>query len=218
MPGHRPGTAPRSWTGCRHPPVRRDQGPLATCYQVIVFDPRGAGRSDKLPGPYTIEQMADDAAGLLDLLGIERVVVVGYFMGGRIALSLALDHPARVGRLVLAATSASTPPTRVFSRRWLALEVLSRLPAPGDRQPRWAWECQRRASAAYDVTARLGEIAVPTLILHGQRDHMTPPARAVEMHRAIPGSTLIEVPGGHISLVTRQRQRFVDELSRFVAT
>jgi len=186
----------------------------ATCH-VIVFDPRGAGRSDKPPGPYTIEQMADDAGGLLDVLRIERAVVVGYSMGGRIALSLALDHSTRVRRLVLAATSARTPPSRILSRRWLALEVLSRLPTPGDTQPRWAWECQRRASAAYDVTARLGEIAVPTLILHGQRDHMTPLARAHEMHRTIPGSTLVEVPGGHLSLVTRQRRRFVEELNRF---
>jgi 3-oxoadipate enol-lactonase len=193
-------------------------GPLATRYQVIVFDPRGAGQSDKPPGPYTIEQMANDAVGLLDLLGIDRAVVVGYSMGGRIALSLVLDHPTRVRRLVLAATSASTQPPRVFSRRWLALEVLSRLPTPGDRQPRWAWECQRRASAAYDATARLGEIAVPTLILHGRRDHMTPIARAHEMHHAIHGSTLIEVPGGHISLVTRQRRRFVEELYSFAAT
>ena len=128
-------------------------------------------RSDKPPGPYTIEQMADDAEGLLDVLRIERAVVVGYSMGGRTALSLALGHSTRVRRLVLAATSASTPPSRILSRRWLALEVLSRLPTPGERQPRWAWECQRRASASYDATARLGEIVVPTLILHGRRDH-----------------------------------------------
>lgn len=128
-------------------------------------------RSDKPPGPYTIEQMADDAEGLLDVLRIERAVVVGYSMGGRTALSLALDHSTRVRQLVLAATSASTPPSRILSRRWLALEVLNRLPTPGERQPRWAWECQRRASASYDATARLGEIVVPTLILHGRRDH-----------------------------------------------
>ncbi len=103
----------------------------ATCH-VIAFDPRGGGRSDKPPGPYTIEQMADDAEGLLDVLRIERAVVVGYSMGGRIALSLALDHATRVRRLVLAATSACTPPSRILSRRWLALEVLSRLPTPGD--------------------------------------------------------------------------------------
>src|SRR5579872_3550252 len=130
-------------------------GPLAATCHAIVFDPRGAGRSTKPPGPYSVEQMAGDAAGLLDVLGVEHAVAAGYSMGGRIALSLALDHPTRVRRLVLAATSARTPPSRPLSRRWLALEVLSRLPTPADRQPRWAWECQRRASAAYDATARL---------------------------------------------------------------
>jgi pimeloyl-ACP methyl ester carboxylesterase len=117
-------------------------GPLSTTYQVIVFDPRGAGWSDKPPGPYTIEQMANDALGLLDLLGIEGAVVVGYSMGGRIALSLVFDHPTRVRRVVLAATSASTPPTRVFGRRWLVLEVLRRLPTP------------RRQAAALGVGVR----------------------------------------------------------------
>ena len=192
-------------------------GPLAASCRVIVFDPRGGGRSEKPPGPYTIEQMADDAEGLLDVLGIERAVVVGYSMGGRIALSLALDHPGRVRRLVLAATGAHTPPTRVLSRRWLALEVLSRLPTPGDRQPRWAWECQRRASAAFDATARLGEIVVPTLILHGRNDHMTSSALAREMHAAIAGSSLVELPGGHLSLVTRERRRFAQAVATFAS-
>ena len=193
-------------------------GPLAATCHVIAFDPRGGGRSDKPPGPYTIEQMADDADGLLDVLGIEDAVVVGYSMGGRIALSLALDHPERVRRLVLAATSARTPPSRPFGRRWLALEVLSRLPTPGKGQPRWAWECQRRASASYDATARLGEIVVPTLVLHGRRDHMTALALAREMHAGIAGSSLVVVPGGHLSLVTRERWRFAEEVAAFVVS
>lgn len=193
-------------------------GPLAATSRVIVIDPRGAGQSDKPPGPYTIEQMAADADGLLDVLGIERAAVVGYSMGGRIALSLALDHSARVRRLVLAATSARTPPTRILSRRWLTLEVSSRLPRPGGRQPRWAWECQRRASRSYDATARLGEIVVPTLVLHGRDDHVSSVALAREMHAAIAGSHLVEVPGGHISLVTRERRRFAAELAAFVAS
>jgi pimeloyl-ACP methyl ester carboxylesterase len=194
-------------------------GTLAASSHVIVFDLRGGGRSDKPPGPYTIEQMADDAEGLLDVLRIERAVVLGYSMGGRVALSLALDHSTRVRRLVLAATSARTPPSRIVSRRWLALEVLSRLPAPRrERQPRWAWECQRRASRTYDATTRLGEIAIPTLILHGRRDHMAPLLLARAMHEAITGSALVEVPGGHISLLTRERRRFARELAVFVAS
>jgi 3-oxoadipate enol-lactonase len=193
-------------------------GPLAATCHVTVFDVRGGGRSDKPPGPYTIEQMADDAEGLLDVLEIEQAAVVGYSMGGRIALSLALDHSTRVRRLILAATSATTPPSRVLSRRWLALEVLSRLPTPGERQPRWAWECQRRASASYDATDRLGEIVVPTLILHGRRDHITSFALARDMAAAIVGSSLVEVPGGHISLVTRERRRLAKEVAAFVAS
>jgi 3-oxoadipate enol-lactonase len=190
--------------------------PLAETCRVVALDPRGAGRSDIPPGPYSIEQMADDAAGLLEVVGAGRAAVLGYSMGGRIALSLALDHASRVGRLVLAATSGRTPRRRVLSRRWIALELLSRLPTPGDRQPRWAWEYQRQASSSYDATARLAQIAVPTLILHARRDHLAPPVLAHELCRGIPGSVLVEVPGGHLSLVTRQRQLLINEVRAFV--
>jgi 3-oxoadipate enol-lactonase len=194
-------------------------GPLAETCRVVAFDPRGAGRSDIPPGPYSIEQMANDAAELLDVVGADSAAaVVGYSMGGRIALSLALDHASKVERLVLAATSARTPRTRVLSRRWIAMELLSRLPTPGDRQPRWAWEWQRQASSSYDAVTRLGEISAPTLILHGRSDHLAHPALARELHHGIPGSVLVEVPGGHISLVTRQRQRFINEVTAFVTS
>lgn len=76
-------------------------------YRVIVFDNRGAGRTDAPDVPYSIEMMADDTAGLLDVLGIERAHILGLSMGGFIAQELALKYPQRVQSLILATTAAS---------------------------------------------------------------------------------------------------------------
>jgi 3-oxoadipate enol-lactonase len=79
---------------------------LAERYKVILFDNRGAGRSDQPPGPITIEQMARDTVGLMDALAIDQAHIFGGSMGGMIALQMALDHRQRVDKLVLGATSA----------------------------------------------------------------------------------------------------------------
>lgn len=97
--------------------------PLAEHFQVIVFDNRGAGDSDKPAGLYTIPMMAADTAGLLDALGISGVHVVGHSLGGFVAQELVLTRPELVARLVLASTNQGG--TQVIPITPEALEVLT---------------------------------------------------------------------------------------------
>lgn len=86
--------------------VWRKQAPaFASHFQVITFDNRGVGQSDKPDLPYTVPMLAADALGLLDALRVEKAHVLGASLGGMIALQLALDRPARVDRLILCATT-----------------------------------------------------------------------------------------------------------------
>jgi 3-oxoadipate enol-lactonase len=91
---------------------------------VVAVDNRGTGRSPKPPGPYSIEEMADDLAAVLDRLGIERTAVLGHSLGGYLAQELALRHPERVDALVLVGTApggpANVPVPRATLGEWLA--------------------------------------------------------------------------------------------------
>jgi 3-oxoadipate enol-lactonase len=79
--------------------------PLAKAFDLLAYDQRGLGRTDKRDEPYAMAQYADDAAGLLDHIGWEDALVVGVSFGGMVAQELVLRHPKRVKRLVLACTS-----------------------------------------------------------------------------------------------------------------
>ena len=78
---------------------------LAEKFQVITFDNRGAGDSDKPDGPYTVPMMAADTAGLLDALNIKGAYVMGHSLGGYIAQELAVTRPDLIGKLILASTN-----------------------------------------------------------------------------------------------------------------
>lgn len=82
---------------------------FAPHFRAIAIDNRGAGQSDHPDIPYSIEQMADDVAGLLDALGIDRAHIIGASMGGFIAQMFALRHPHRLNRLILCCTSFGGP-------------------------------------------------------------------------------------------------------------
>lgn len=182
--------------------------PLAERFRVLAFDNRGGGQTDKPDAPYTIEQMASDAAGLLRAVGVGPATVLGVSMGGRVALALALDHPELVSRLILVSTGA-----RASRRRWLGLMGLaSGLPLLRGKhpQPRYAFRHQRAATTAYNAVDRLGEIQVPTTIMHGKSDRTAPLALAEELHAGIAGSRLLTFPGGHLFLFFRERARFLD--------
>ena len=88
---------------------------LSACFKVITFDNRGVGRSEVPEGGYTVGQMAEDVVRLLDHLNIKKAHILGHSMGGYIAQEIAIGHPERVERLILASTAS------VSSRRNNAL-------------------------------------------------------------------------------------------------
>ena len=94
---------------------------LGEQFDVILFDNRGIGESDAPAGPYTVAEMADDAVRVLDEAGVERAHVVGTSLGGMVAQELALSHPERVDRLVLACTTPGGPTAHPMPQATVAL-------------------------------------------------------------------------------------------------
>ena len=87
---------------------------FARDHRVIIFDYRGTGLSGKPSAKYSTDMFADDAAAVMDHLGLEGAVVCGHSMGGRVAQLLALDHPRKVSKLILHPAGQRTPERRGF--------------------------------------------------------------------------------------------------------
>jgi len=189
-------------------------------YKTIVFDNRGLGGSDKPAGPYTTAQMAADACGVLDALGVERAHVLGVSMGGMIAQEFALAYPERVDKLVLCCTCSepSAFDLRLY-RIWEQTAPLLGLPQmmkelllwcftheffqqnpeaaqeteealTGITQPVEAYLSQLHSIQVHNATARLGQISAPTLVLGAPKDLIFPPDQSQQLHDGIPGSQL----------------------------
>ena len=209
-------------------------------FDTLRYDNRGSGRSAAPWRPTSMAELAGDAVGLLDALGIDSAHVYGLSMGGMIAQEIAIRFPHRVRGLVLGATTPGGP--RAVLPASLALAALGSRGAPPrvranvvadalfspefrERNPdrvRAALTLLGRhratlrglnahwwASFYHDTYARLPRIKAPTLVLHGERDLLTPPANARILATRIPDATLAVIPGaGHAYFVERPDESF----------
>lgn len=200
---------------------------LSDRYRCLTVDMRGFGESDAPVGPYSLDLMASDLAGLLDAQKLDRVTLVGCSMGGYIAFAFWRRHARRLRALVLANTrsAADTEATRAgrealaqrAEAEGLAPVVASQVPrllspaAPTDLQE-WVRDMieeatpQGVAGALRAMAARpesgdvLAQIACPTLVIAGGDDPVTPAAEMAAMAEQIPHATFVTLPGvGHLA-------------------
>jgi len=200
-------------------------------FEVVIYDHRGMGRSARTEPPFTIADLADDAAALLDELGWESAHVCGISMGGMVAQELVLRHPDRVRTLTLGCTYAGGAGATLTSPD-VGMRLFESMQS-GDRERalRVGWEvnvserfasdeeqfaefrrralevpanvptimAQMQAIMPHDTSARLNEISVPTLVIHGTEDQMLSSRNGEAIARAIPGARLELLDGvGHL--------------------
>ncbi len=196
---------------------------------------------------YSMDAYADELAALLDEAGAAKVVVVGLSMGGYIAFSLWRRHKDRIAGLVLADTRAEADPPEGVEKRTgqqklvgeegpgaLTDGLLGALlgPQTKDSKPEVVEKVRGlmdQPAAGYigaleamkqrvDSTADLSSIDVPTLIIVGEDDALTPPNFSRSMHEQIAGSRLVVIPGaGHLSNLETPKE-FNSELGGFLSS
>ncbi|HEX6611689.1 MAG TPA: alpha/beta fold hydrolase [Hyphomicrobiaceae bacterium] len=223
-----------------------DVVPLLTAggYRVLSYDTRGAGLSEKARSPLSIDTMADDAAGLLDALGIAgKVAIAGIAVGGAIAIRFAARHSARTAALVVMSPATGIAP----ERRPAALAMVDAIERDGMRPgmdaslgPTYPSElraddtrfrtvrAQRlgndpasyaavyRMLASLDMSADLASIACPTLVLAGRHDGLRPPSLVESVAHAIPGSRFAVLDTAHF-MAWQTPEAVADALTDFLA-
>jgi 3-oxoadipate enol-lactonase len=207
----------------------RHQAALADSFTVLAWDAPGYGLSEDPVAPFSLEDLADDAARLLDEQGVVRAHVLGVSLGGVIAQLVYHRHAERVLSLILVDTTpgggAEAEPersARVHARLdaidTLGPREMAKRRAPqlvrADAPPTLVQELEDimaearpagyRAAAialgATDLTARLGDINVPTLVVHGADDRVVPLETGRALAEAIPGARLAVIErAGHVS-------------------
>ena len=201
-------------------------------FQVLRYDTRGHGSSDAPAGPYTLEQLAQDAICLLDHLGFDRNDFIGISMGGMIGQALALNYPERLHSLVLCDTTSVMPAEaqpiwkdRIDNAnkhglqalvdetldRWFTPPYLNENPLPVQRirdqiltTPVAGFVGCSEAICRLDYLDRLSEIRLPVLIIVGEDDPGTPVSASEAIHERIEGSQLKIIPSArHLCNVER---------------
>jgi len=219
---------------------------LTNSYRVIVPDLRGFGESDSSDGPATMTLMAQDVARLLDHLEISQAAIGGLSMGGYVTLAFYKQFPSRVKALILADTRAQADTEEGKQNRaqqaekalsegmagiadamlpkLLTPETVSKRPEVVKRvrdmmlktKPEGAAAALQGMAEREDQTQLLSQITVPTLIIVGSEDPLTPVADSEKMHDAIAGSRLVVLDrASHVSNV-EQSEQFNKELERFL--
>lgn len=214
-------------------------------YRVIAGDSRGHGQSDKPDGPYTMAQFADDWAAALQSISALPGCVVGLSQGGMIAQALAIRAPHLIKALVLVSTTCKEDPETVanMSERLenmrktgarAGAEIAARsifsdgfrsanpayINAFVDARAAQAQEPLISAMAAlkdFDFCAGLEQLDMPTLVISGTEDTLTPPAAMREVAAHIPGAELVEMAGaGHI-IPVEQPEAFFKTIDTFLS-
>jgi len=212
---------------------------LFSHYKVIIFDNRGMGGTTAGSRKFTIEQFADDTAGLMEALGIDRAYVLGWSMGTEIAQELTLRHPEKVARLILHAADCSMkacPPSPdvlkkmndtsgtpeeqskrlislLFPQNWIKSHM-------GDRMRDSSPENIERQGIAMDSWKgscdRLSQIKCPTLLITGTDDILTPPQNSYMMVDKIPGAKLVTLENGGHGVMYQYPEKFCDAVIDFL--
>ena len=197
-------------------------------YKVVCYDTRGHGQSSAPAGAYTLDQLADDAKALLDSLGIKSCHWVGLSMGGMIGQTFALEYPGVFKTMTLADTTSRYPAE--LQATWQGrIDTATKQGMEPIVQPtleRWFTEPYRKSGAPVvgeiaqairvtpvpgfvgcchaipkiNVSARLKEVKIPSLVIVGEQDPGTPVSMAREIHENLPGSELVILPSAaHLS-------------------
>src|SRR3954469_7563072 len=213
---------------------------LSDRYRCLRYDPRGHGRSQVLDQPVTIDDLADDLAGLLDALGVETAHIVGLSLGGMTAQAFGVRHPDRAESLTLMATAAYLPhgydkraeTVRAQGMGVIVDAVLARWFTPDfaaahpevitpmrerflQLDPRGYAVC---CMVIHDMDLRASNAAIraPTLIIAGADDAATPPAMLEDIRTRIPQAELIVLPRAAAIPAVEQAERVTRHLAAFL--